>query len=229
MSSSWYTITGAFSKVVSRLNHGFKISFKRFLERSFFLLFLTSAPNVNDDDLPIRVSLAIASNRSYGRTVITTFRLKYLLVICNERQDSPAPWSIGFYYTRRLWRVGCNSFGIVCVSVSVSVTTLMAKRTDIQTWISACRSSGRISRSSLKVKVIGQRSRSLGQKTSFRVTNSVWNWIHSTPYMNGRATTWGVFKAYAFFLHYKVITFLDIQKKWLDSAKSTCPSHNWWI
>ncbi len=104
-----------------------------------------------------------------------------------------------------LWRVGYNSFDIVCVSVCVSVCvcvrlTLTAKRMDIQTWISVCRSSGRISRSSLKVKVIGQRSRSLGQKTFFRVANSVWNWIHSTPYMNGRATTWGVFKAYAFFL-----------------------------
>ncbi len=90
----------------------------------------------------------------------------------------------------------------VCLCVGVSVTTLMAKRTDIQTWIPACRSSGRISRSSSKVKVIGQRSRSLGQKTFFKVTNSVWNWIHSTPYMNGRATTWGVFKVYAFFLLY---------------------------
>ncbi len=103
-----------------------------------------------------------------------------------------------------LWRVGCNSFDIVCVSVCLCVClcvrlTLTAKRMDIQTWISVCRSSGRISRSSSMVKVIGQRSKSLGQKTFFRVANSVWNWIHSTPYMNGRATTWGVFKAYAFF------------------------------
>ncbi len=87
----------------------------------------------------------------------------------------------------------------VCVSVCLCVTTLTAKRTDIQTWISVCRSSWRISRSSSKVKVIGQRSRSLGQETFFRVANSVWNWIHSTPYMNFRTTTWGVFKAYAFF------------------------------
>ena len=55
------------------------------------------------------------------------------------------------FYTPRLWRVGCNSFDIVCVCVCVcvSITTLTAKRTDIRTWISACRSSGRISRSSL--------------------------------------------------------------------------------
>ncbi len=53
----------------------------------------------------------------------------------------------------------------VCVCVCLCVTTLTAKRTDIQTRISVCRSSGRISRSSSKVKVIGQGSRSLGQKT----------------------------------------------------------------
>ncbi len=98
-----------------------------------------------------------------------------------------------------MWRVGCNSFDIMCLCVCLCVTTLTGKRTDRQTWISVCRSSGRISRLSSKVKVIGQRSRSLGRKTFFRVANSVWNWIHSTPCMNGRATTWGVFKAYAFF------------------------------
>ncbi len=67
------------------------------------------------------------------------------------------------FYTPR-HRVGCNSFDIVCVCVCLCVTTLTAKRTDIQTCISVCRSSERISRSSSKVKVIGQRSRSLGQK-----------------------------------------------------------------
>ncbi len=111
-----------------------------------------------------------------------------------------------------LWRVRCNSVDIVsvcvCLSVCVCVTTLTAKRTDIHTWISLCRSSGRISRSSSKIKVIVQRSKSLGQKTFFRVANSVWNWIHSIPYMNGRATTWGVFKAYAFFFvhHFPIIS-----------------------
>ncbi len=87
----------------------------------------------------------------------------------------------------------------VCVCVCLCVTTLTAKWTSIQNWILVCWSSGRISRSSSKVKVIGQRSRSLDQKTFFRIANNVWNWIHSTPYMNGRATTWGVFKVYAFF------------------------------
>ncbi len=41
----------------------------------------------------------------------------------------------------------------VCLSVCVCVTTFPAKRTDRRTWISACRSSGRISRLRLKVKV----------------------------------------------------------------------------
>ncbi len=50
----------------------------------------------------------------------------------------------------------------MCVSVSVCLA-LTAERTDVQTWILACRSSGKISRSSLKVKVIGQRSTSPGQ------------------------------------------------------------------
>ncbi len=59
---------------------------------------------------------------------------------------------------------GYNSFDIVCLCVRVCVTTLLAKWTDIWTWISGCRSSGWISRSSSKVKVIDQRSRSPGQK-----------------------------------------------------------------
>ena len=59
-------------------------------------------------------------------------------------------WSL-LHPTSRLWRVRCNSFDIVCVCVSVCVcvTTLTTKRTDIRTWISSCRLSGRISRSSL--------------------------------------------------------------------------------
>ena len=59
---------------------------------------------------------------------------------------------------------GCISFGIVCLSVCLALT---AKRTDIWNWFSACRSSGRISKSILKVKVIGQRSRSQCKKTFF--------------------------------------------------------------
>ena len=56
----------------------------------------------------------------------------------------------------------------VCVWVWVWVfLALTAERTDVQTWILACRSSGRASRSSSKVKVIGQRSRSPGQKNVF--------------------------------------------------------------
>ena len=54
----------------------------------------------------------------------------------------------------------------LCVILSVCLA-LTAERTDIQTCILACRSSGRISRSSSKVKVIGQRSRSPGQKNVF--------------------------------------------------------------
>ena len=45
----------------------------------------------------------------------------------------------------------------ICVSVCVSVRpTILAKRTDTQAWISACRSRMKISRSSSKVKVKGQ-------------------------------------------------------------------------
>ncbi len=40
--------------------------------------------------------------------------------------------------------------GCVCVCVCVCVTTLRTKRTDLKTWTSACRSSGRISRSKVK-------------------------------------------------------------------------------
>ena len=115
-----------------------------------------------------------------------------------------------------------------CVSVWVCLSvrlTLLAKRTDIRTWILAYRSSGRISRSSSKVKLIGQRSWSPGQKTFSRVAYSGSSLtdakvqvvtgemsssphdaargeeviIYSTPYMNGRATTRGVFKAYVVF------------------------------
>ncbi len=51
----------------------------------------------------------------------------------------------------------------VCVSVCL---TILAKRTDIQACISACRSRLKVSRSSYKVKVIGQRSRSPSPETS---------------------------------------------------------------
>ncbi len=60
----------------------------------------------------------------------------------------------------------CNSFGTICVYVCLALTS---ERTNIQTWILVWTSSGRISRSSSKVKVIGQRSRSPGQKTFFSV------------------------------------------------------------
>ncbi len=103
----------------------------------------------------------------------------------------------------------------------------------------ACRSSGRISRSSLKVRVKGQRSRSPGQKKRFkgassdkeslnqrsgskkqsrileqevpRASTTTRNQeviiIHATPHMNGTATTWGVFKAYAFFSNIHIVPF----------------------
>ncbi len=106
---------------------------------------------------------------------------------------------------------GCNSFGTfsVCVCVCLALT---GERTNIRTWILVWRSSGRISSSSLKVKVIGQRSRSPGQKTFFfsemyrkeapdfcflpAGSLSMWNLI---SYTNVGATTLGVFKAFAFF------------------------------
>ena len=131
-----------------------------------------------------------------------------------------------YFYTPRQQRDGCNSFGTICPSVSVCVClALTGERPDIRTWISTGRSSGRISRS---VKVIGQRSRSPGPKKRFlplwvpevlchpiprsfldpswrlpypnsRCGNS--KAIYLTPYMNGRATTWGVFKAYVVFCY----------------------------
>ena len=81
-----------------------------------------------------------------------------------ERQDESQIHEVSSLniVTRRVsgW---CNSFGIVCVCTYACVClTLTGKRTDIQTWFLAWRSSGRISRSSSKVKVIGQRSRSQG-------------------------------------------------------------------
>ena len=69
---------------------------------------------------------------------------------------------------------GCNSFGIVLLGVCLCVClSLMAKRTDVWTWFLAGRSNGRISRSSLKVKVISQRSSSPGQK-GFPTGISIW-------------------------------------------------------
>ncbi len=48
----------------------------------------------------------------------------------------------------------------VCVCVILSVClTLTVEWTDVQTWILVCRSSGRIPRSALKVKVKGHRSK----------------------------------------------------------------------
>ncbi len=134
---------------------------------------------------------------------------------------------------------GCNSFAIVCVSVRPSFhLAILAKPMYIQTWILAYRSYLKISRLSLEVKVIVQRSRSLSPKTSsytviFQAVYRKPSWtlrmwllcysalhliirdkqwsilrsqqdhsLYSTPYMNGRATTLGVFKAYVvFFLH----------------------------
>ena len=57
---------------------------------------------------------------------------------------------------------------VLTSSVCLSVTTLTAERTNIRTWFLVCRLSGRISRSGLKVKVVGQRSRSPGQKMFHR-------------------------------------------------------------
>ena len=62
---------------------------------------------------------------------------------------------------------GCNIFAIVCVSVRLSFRlTILAKPMYIQTSILAYTSYLKISRVSSKVKVIGQRSRSLSPKMS---------------------------------------------------------------
>ena len=52
----------------------------------------------------------------------------------------------------------CNSFDIVCVCVCMSRIHSWTLLRDIWTWNLELRSSGRISRSSLKVKIIGQSS-----------------------------------------------------------------------
>ena len=96
----------------------------------------------------------------------------------------------------------------LCVSVCVCITTLKAEQTDIQTWILAWRSSGRISRSSLWVK--GQRSRWRGQK----MANRMFHWVLRALSMNLpekklRNTAWGVFKAYAVVLEIMSSTFLS--------------------
>ncbi len=96
--------------------------------------------------------------------------------------ESPYSIELQCIFTPRV-SDGCNSFAIVILSFCLSVClALTAKRTDIRTWFSVCRSSGRISRSSSKVKVIGQRSMSPGQKTFFNEmyhseTAEVTEWI----------------------------------------------------
>ena len=154
-----------------------------------------------------------------------------------------------------------------------------AQRTDIQTWNLVSRSRGRISRSSLKIKVIGHRSKVkvTGSKNVFlwdviiviqKKPGSDWyrwnlsffwsgsrgisdlaSWIklqpgsgetgnrvsritvifsffvwyeitiYSTPYMNGRATVWGVFKAYVFFLDRNYELY---QKLWIKVTRYIC-------
>ncbi len=75
---------------------------------------------------------------------------------------------------------GCNSFDIVCLCVCVclSVTTL---RTNRQTWMLVCRSSGRISRSSSKVKVKGQGHQVKKRFKSFQWgKHRSWSWWSCT-------------------------------------------------
>ena len=104
------------------------------------------------------------------------------------------------YYTPNLWRDGCNSFGIVCLFVRL---TLGTEWTDIRSWILAWRSSGRISRSSSKIKVIGQRSRSPGQKMFHCCFNclsprsKICIDVAELPRKWLRNTKWGVFKGNA--------------------------------
>ena len=187
-------------------------------------------------------------------------KIKYEVKYCIKTEFITTKWKKKFYnkvQNKLLYFItpsvgdGCNSFDIVCLSfcvcvcVCLSVTTLTSERTDIRTWFLVCRSSGRISRSSSKVKVVGQRSRSPGQIMWWRGDEDTrsnlgeashrrrqwgrWYWaaqwqksviqaagsppiftpciagcnsfdiIYLTPYMNGRAMTRGVFKAYVFF------------------------------
>ncbi len=87
----------------------------------------------------------------------------------------------------------------------VCVATLTAERTDIQIWLFVCRSSGRISRSSSKIKGIGQMSRSWGKKCFTLHPNEMSLKIIDGPAKevteeyNCTATTRGVFKTYVFF------------------------------
>ncbi len=95
----------------------------------------------------------------------------------------------------------CNSFDVVCLCVCPSIClTLPAKRTNTQTWILAKRYSGRISRSSLKVKVIGQRSRSPGQKKFYGRFNWLWEWCVDVAVIEAtEESDVGCFKAYVVF------------------------------
>ncbi len=63
-----------------------------------------------------------------------------------------------------------SATGVIVLTLSVCVCVLPLPRLNGQTYgpDSVCRSSGRISRSSSKVKVIGQRSRSRGQEMLLR-------------------------------------------------------------
>ncbi len=81
----------------------------------------------------------------------------YTSWLCSVIMDVIIPASATSVIVLTLW-----------VLVWVCVTTLRTEQTDTWTSISASRSSGRISRSSSKVKVVRQRSRSPGQNNVFR-------------------------------------------------------------
>ena len=78
---------------------------------------------------------------------------------CKQR-DSPVHYIITTLVNNR-----CNSFDVVCLCMHLSHSPDQTDR--LTTWILAGRSSGRISRSNSKVKVINRRSRSPGKKTFF--------------------------------------------------------------
>ncbi len=86
------------------------------------------------------------------------------------------------------------SVGIVRLSVSISLS-----QPNGRTWILAWRSNGRISRSGIYIKVIGQRSRSPGQK-QFIYWAFQWDISAGSDeviQLTVRPTTSGVLKAYA--------------------------------
>ncbi len=132
-----------------------------FIERSFLKIH-------NNYQLSVKTFTLI-----YYRAWIENFpSTEYLLITQIWRLITTANMHLGkipsFCYTPRQRRGVIVLTSCVCLCVCASVCpsvrlTILAEWTDIQYWILACRSSLSISRLSLNVKVIGQRSRSWQQ------------------------------------------------------------------